>query len=1099
MRARHLAFALLLTVAAVTAGGSLARAQAQGQAGDLGKLMQQITILTKDGKLAEAADVGRRLVATAEKIAGRDHVLTATTLFALGQIEMLQGKLDQAEATFNRVLAIREKALGPDHAEVAATLDRLGSIAITRGNYTKAERTIERVLTIYLRTLGPDHHDTAMTRVSFGRISHAESRFGEAEAQFETALAALRKSPEPQVRMLVATVINNLAVVAQDQGRLALAETRLREALAIQEKMLGPDSIAISSFLANLAEVHIRQGRYAEAETLLRRALQIAERTLGPDHIDTARWLSNLASLLNYRGRGTESEGLLRRALANTEKALGPRHPDVASILNNLANIESELGRKQEAEALFRRALALREAALGPEHALVALSLANLAGQLFDERRFEEALDPARRSLAIREKVLRAGHPLIADSLHTLGSILDDLKLHDEAAPLLRRALAIREAALGASHPDVALSLSNLAIHHLDQRQWQEAYAISKRSYAVWLGRRNAMSGTARESHRIEGRAGGIEPYVTLGIAAYHVAESAAPDVAMALRAESFESAQWTGGASTGAAVASMAARAAAGGGALGDAVRERQDLTEQAAAIDRALIELMSKPDQQRTSSAHDSLRRQADAVATRLKEVDATLAARFPQYAALVSAGPVPLRDAAGLLRPDEALVMFVPAKNDVYLWAVTREASRWVKAPLGSETLREHVAALRCGLDNVGAWSGEGARRCLELLRLGSPPGAADLAPFDLGRAYTLYRALLGELEDLIAGKHLLIVPTGPLARLPFHVLVTQPPGAQPQSAGPDAFETYAAVSWLAKRHAISVLPSVASLRALRRLAQPSRARAELVGFGNPLLTGEDGSDRRAHERQSCAPPAPSYRHVADAGRRALPAAQLLHGGLAEVATLRRQPPLPETADELCAVAQLLGAPETAVHLGAAATERRVKALSASGVLRDARFVHFATHGLLAAETRQVGQTRAEPALLLTPPGQPTEEDDGLLTASEVAQLKLDADWVILSACNTAAARDLAPGLDAEVLSGLARAFFYAGSRALLASHWYVDSEAAVSLVTGSFAELKRNPGLGRAEALRRAMLALVARGGRMAHPASWAPFVVVGEGA
>ena len=87
--------------------------------------------------------------------------------------------------------------------------------------------------------------------------------------------------------------------------------------------------------------------------------------------------------------------------------------------------------------------------------------------------------------------------------------------------------------------------------------------------------------------------------------------------------------------------------------------------------------------------------------------------------------------------------------------------------------------------------------------------------------------------------------------------------------------------------------------------------------------------------------------------------------------------------------------------------------------------------ATHGLLANESQDVAQAAAEPALLLTPPQRASEEDDGLLTASEVAQLKLDADWVIMSACNTAAGDKL----DTEALSGLARAFFYAGSRALL----------------------------------------------------------------
>jgi CHAT domain-containing protein len=134
-------------------------------------------------------------------------------------------------------------------------------------------------------------------------------------------------------------------------------------------------------------------------------------------------------------------------------------------------------------------------------------------------------------------------------------------------------------------------------------------------------------------------------------------------------------------------------------------------------------------------------------------------------------------------------------------------------------------------------------------------------------------------------------------------------------------------------------------------------------------------------------------------------------------------------------------------------------------------------------------------AEPALLLTPPETASDEDDGLLTASEVATLKLNADWVVLSACNTAAGNSIG----GDALSGLARAFFYAGARALLVSHWYVDSKATVALITKSFDALKADPKIGRAEALRRAMASLVAARGWTAHPSAWAPFVVVGEGA
>ena len=167
---------------------------------------------------------------------------------------------------------------------------------------------------------------------------------------------------------------------------------------------------------------------------------------------------------------------------------------------------------------------------------------------------------------------------------------------------------------------------------------------------------------------------------------------------------------------------------------------------------------------------------------------------------------------------------------------------------------------------------------------------------------------------------------------------------------------------------------------------------------------------------------------------------------------------------------------------------ASEATVKRLP----LADYRVVYFATHGLVAGDIKGL----AEPSLALSIPAQSSDTDDGLLTASEVAQLKLNAEWVVLSACNTIAGDK--PG--AEALSGLARAFFYAGARALLVSHWAVNSAAATRLTTSTFDILKADPKLGRAEALRRAMLSYLndTSDPMNAYPAYWAPFEIVGEG-
>jgi CHAT domain-containing protein len=228
-------------------------------------------------------------------------------------------------------------------------------------------------------------------------------------------------------------------------------------------------------------------------------------------------------------------------------------------------------------------------------------------------------------------------------------------------------------------------------------------------------------------------------------------------------------------------------------------------------------------------------------------------------------------------------------------------------------------------------------------------------------------------------------------------------------------------------------------------------------------------------------------PGAVHVTERGPVAVRGVALRSIDLAEARTLQ---PLPETADELCAVAAALGAlaQETdTVWLGERATERNLKRLSRDGKLARYKGVHFATHGLLSGESEAILNAKAEPALILTPPKDGTtaaeiEEDDGLLTASEVAQLELDADWVVLSACNTAAGEKG----DAEALSGLERAFFYAKARALLVSHWYVSSDAAVKLTTQAFAELKSNPRIGRAEALRRSVVALIKGGSSMPLP-------------
>ena len=321
------------------------------------------------------------------------------------------------------------------------------------------------------------------------------------------------------------------------------------------------------------------------------------------------------------------------------------------------------------------------------------------------------------------------------------------------------------------------------------------------------------------------------------------------------------------------------------------------------------------------------------------------------------------------------------------------------------------------------------------------------------------------MLGPVEDVIAAKaRLSLVVNGALTNLPLQLLVTRDP----------AGKALKDVDWLLGTHAVMVLLSVASLKVLRRKSAVADAKNPLIGFANPVF------DRDAQQL------AQNKRLVA-----AETAARGIRGSVADITKLKALLPLPETADELRQVAASVRADPADVILGPDATETRIK----QEKLDQYRIVYFATHGLPAGKVADYAKLNAEPALVLTLPEKPTEFDDGLLTASEVAQLKLNADWVVLSACNTASGDK--PG--AEALSGLARAFFYAGARSIIVSNWEVDSESAVALMVGTFSALAADPKLSHGEALQKAMLAVIENTQHpdWADPKYWAPFVVVGE--
>lgn len=454
-------------------------------------------------------------------------------------------------------------------------------------------------------------------------------------------------------------------------------------------------------------------------------------------------------------------------------------------------------------------------------------------------------------------------------------------------------------------------------------------------------------------------------------------------------------------------------------------------------------------------------------DARAALMEEIEA----RFPTYAELVNPKLPDLNEVQSFLRPHEVLISTYVAEDKTYVWVIppTGKEVRFTASDIGKETLTEQVGLLRGALDPNARVLG-------------------DIPEFDVTIAHELYQALLEPGKAVWQdAEELVIVAHGPLGYLPLSVLVTEPTTLL--EAKPPLFSEYRGVPWLARDYAVSYVPSVTALRALRAGVTRQVATQPFIGFGNPIFSERGDAESTTDTLDSRG----TIRQRTVALRAPIRTREI------DSADLEKLSPLPETEDELAAIASALNADTaSSVFVGSEATETKVKGMD----LSDTRVLAFATHGLIPGDLDGLD----EPALAFSAPGVVGDEkEDGLLTLSEVLGLQLNADWVVLSACNTASAA----GEGAEAVSGLGRAFFYAGTRALLVSNWPVETHSAKALTTDIFEQQSSDPNLSRVRALNSAMTTLIEGPGFVdpdttqtlysyAHPLFWAPFTLIGEG-
>jgi CHAT domain-containing protein len=736
-------------------------------------------------------------------------------------------------------------------------------------------------------------------------------------------------------------------------------------------------------------------GAYAKAEPLYQQALEIRQKTLGPEHPDTANSLSNLGGLYREMGNYARAEPLFQQALEIRQKTLGPEHPDTANSLNDLAELYSAIGAYPKAEPLLEQALQIRKKAFGPEHPDTAVSLNNLAKLYANRRDYAKAEPLYRQALQIWTKALGSEHPKTALGLNNLAALYTSMGAYAKAEPLYQQALEINTKAFGAENPDTAGTLGNLGLLKFDLGQVVQAKVLAQQSAQAHLAVLSKILTFTSEQQRLAYQ-GTLDPY-------WLFAMLAGSDVELAAAVLRYK------------------------GVVLDSLIEDHliaqasndQDLVGRLAADKHQLDQLLLQ-----TSKSSTETNQKVEALEREVEQIEGQLARYVAGLGHARRALSVTAEQAQAAIPKDGALIEYVryahylgkgnfePGYGAVVL--VATGPPRWI--PLGNAKDVDVAVS-----------------RYQHVMRETSSSSTEEL-PEDLE---TLYRQLWSPIERSLPPevKRIILSPDGSLNFVSFATLL-------------DADEHF-----LAERYAVQY---VASGRDLLCEVPAAVGRTDAVVFANPDFDRQ----RSLKIAKADGTPAPAGR-VRGAEKRYF-----------EDCSFR---PLPGTQQEGERLAQALQGWhwQAEVFTGPRATKEALLRVHSPSIL------HLATHGFFQSgdqpdaksqeqqlTTLEWGVTKskffnnpmhrsglalagAQATLEAWKRGEtPAVENDGIVTAEDVAALDLQGTWLVtLSACDTGSGEAKA----GEGVLGLRRGFLQAGAQNLLLTLWPISDETTVQIMT------------------------------------------------
>ncbi|MBA4192464.1 MAG: hypothetical protein C0467_31230 [Planctomycetaceae bacterium] len=1009
-----------------------------------------------------------------------------------------EGKLAAARAAVEKCLAIEREVFGDTHSELTPSLAMLTDLCRQAEDFRAAQDYAQQLLTLHTQLYGMSDWRTTDARRELDdvklrtkltpmqranlteatRLTQESIRSrdrGEYPKAVETAekALALRRAILGEKHPDYADSLNNLAVMYNAQGLAAKVEALFVEALAVRKMALGEKHPDYADSLHNLANLYDTRGALTKAEPLFVEALTIRKVALGEKHPDYLRSLNNLAGLYHSQEAWAKAEPLYREVLVLTKRSLGEKHPDYLRSLNNFAGLYYGQGLFAKAEPLLKEVLATRKAVLGEKHPTYANSLSNLALLYDSQGVFANAEPLYLQALAVLQEARREKHPDYIATLNNLAVMYQSQSLFAKAEPLTKEVLSLSKVSLGEKHPDYADSLNNLAYLYQSQGEhakaeplYLETLAIRKATlgekhprYAISLN--NLASASSGQGFHTKSVPLCVE---AIGILENHLEQSAAIQsesgqfshtAATRVYLDNLLSIPHTDAAQVYAVVfrwrGAVTARQTFARAARGtDPVSLR--ILNELRDVSRRLSNLVNNPP--KPGSGVNIPKLMADLDAER-ESLGKSLASRSKDFAKYRESRDLKVADIQKLLPVDAALVDFLVHGNRIAAFVITQKSIVRVDLKPSSSDIAEMVKDF-CSE--------------LSLMRMRPVQGNGDMS--------ILREAVWGPLVPHLGGATLvLICPDGPLCRLPFAALR----GTDPKK-------------FLIEELAIAVVPVPRLLPEL--LADRPARQASLLVVGDVDFSGDPGAGKLSSE---------------------VPVASPTRAG-----GLMAWKPLDATAGEIRKIEDLFrknvaGAVVTTLSKEDA-TEVAIRRVAGKN-----RYLHFATHGFfdetgpsVKPDPRSSGligdrvrPTGPNPGLLCglvcAGANKPTPDDDGVLTALEIADLDLGAvDLAVLSACETGLGKLVA----GDGVLGLQRAFQMAGTRTTVTSLWQVPDQSTGTLMA-RFYENRLSKTMPPLKALREAQLWVLNEGvkagvleeepknGRRTPPLYWAAFVLAGD--